>query len=255
MFKSRKIVREKSQELIQLGGKDVAYTLVRSSRAKRISIKIGERSGLEVIMPLRASLSHVPRFIHEKENWILNHLQEIEKKEANKPQLTDGARITILGITKTLRLYPTRKPKPHVKEARALKYDQDVAYYDAPEILIYANNLKDAKAALEKHLRKKAKEHFQHRTTQLAEEMGLTFNRISIKGQKSRWGSCSREKNLNFNWRLVFVPLEVSDSIIYHELSHTKHLNHGKRFYQLLEAYCPDHKNLSKQLKNSNFLL
>lgn len=248
-------MREKSRETIQLDGRDILYTLVKSSRAKRISIKVGERSGLEVIIPLRASLSQVPRFIHEKEDWILKHLKDIEDKKESAPQLKDGARVTVLGVSKIIRLYSTRKPKPHVKEARALKYNQDAAYYDGHEILIYANTLKDARAALEKHLRKQAKKHFEKRTTQLAEEMGVTFNRITIKGQKSRWGSCSRGKNLNFNWRLVFATLEVSDSIIYHELAHTAHLNHGKRFYALLEKHCSNHKNLSNQLKNSKSLL
>lgn len=255
MFKRKKLIREKSREAIQLGGQEVTYTLVRSSRAKRLSLKIGEQTGLEVVVPLRASLSHIPRFIRGKEQWVLQHLQEIEANKASKPQLRDGARVTILGVTQTIRLFPTRKPKPHVKEARALKYDQDTAYYDRPEILIYANSLTDAREALEKHLRKQAKQHFRERTAELAEEMDVTFNRVTIKGQKSRWGSCSRDKNLNFNWRLVFTSLEVSDSIIYHELAHTVHLNHGKRFYALLEKHCPDHKKLSLQLKNSLFLL
>lgn len=255
MFTKKKLIREKTEETIQLGAQEVPYTLVRSSRAKRLSIKIGERSGLEVVIPLRGSLSHVPRFLREKELWILRHLRDIETKKAAKPQLKDGARVTVLGIRKTIRLYPTRKPKPHVKEARALKYAQDVAYYDEPEILVYANSITDARTALEKHFRKQAKPHFTRRTTELADEMGVTFNRVTIKGQKSRWGSCSREKNLNFNWRLVFVSLEISDSIIYHELAHTVHLNHGKRFYTLLEKHCPNHKKLSQQLRNSTFFL
>jgi len=173
--------------------------------------------------------------------------------------------ITVLGTPKTVRILPTRKKKSYVKEARALKFKEDHAYYDNHEILIYcvakapdeikdsSETLKESKLVLEKHLRKVAKAHFQKRTTILAEEMNLTYNRISVKAQKSRWGSCSRDKNLNFNWRLILTTPEIMDSIIIHELAHLKHLNHGKRFYELVEKHCPEHKKYSRQLKETHF--
>lgn len=254
MFK-RKTVREKSREAITLGGREIPYTLVRSNRARRLSLKVGEKNGLEVVVPLRASIHQVPRFIRDKEQWILKHLTDIARKKATRPQLRDGTQVHILGVPATIRLYKTRKPRPVVREARALKFGRDTAYYEGQEILIYANTLTDAKKALEKHLRVRAKQHFTRRTAELAEQMGVSYKRISIRGQKSRWGSCSREKNLNFNWKLVFARPEISDSIIMHELAHTVHLNHGKRFYALLEKHCPNHRELSRELKAASFIL
>lgn len=266
MFKTRKIIREKSRQKIMIGEKEIPYTLIRSNRARRVSLRVGERTGLEVVVPLRGSLSQVPRFMREKEVWILRHLREIEKKKANKPQLRDGAQVHILGEPRTIRLHPAPpcrpsqrgaplRRRPHVKEARMLKFSSDAAYYDGTEILIYASSLTDARQALEKHLRAQAKKQFSRRTAEVAARMGVTYNRITVKGQKSRWGSCSREKNLNFNWRLIFASPEIVDSIIFHELTHTVHLNHGKRFYALLEKHCPNHRELSRQLKNMSFII
>ncbi len=254
MFKKlikKRIVREVSAQKMTIHGREVSYTLVRSSRAKRLSLKIGEQSGFEVVVPIRTALSSVPRFLKQKEDWILKHVEDLEEQRAARPKIEDGSAITILGVKKKIRIFPTRKPKPHVKEARALEFDSatDTAYYGNPEILIYSNTSADARAALEKHLRKQAAQHFKTRTATVSQEMGTTYNRISIKGQKTRWGSCSREKNLNFNWRLLFATPEIVDSIIIHELAHTVHLNHSRRFYTLVEAHCPNHRALSKQLQ------
>ncbi|MFH1657363.1 MAG: M48 family metallopeptidase [bacterium] len=81
----------------------------------------------------------------------------------------------------------------------------------------------------------------------------LSFRRISIKNQKSRWGSCSRKKNLNFNYRIVFLPDRFSDYIVVHELCHLKELNHSRNFWQLVSETIPDYRQIRKELKNFLF--
>lgn len=76
------------------------------------------------------------------------------------------------------------------------------------------------------------------------------FNRISIRNQKSRWGSCSKNKNLNFNFKLALLPLHCADYIIIHELCHLKEMNHSKNFWLLVEKTCPNHKKITKEIKN-----
>jgi predicted metal-dependent hydrolase len=77
----------------------------------------------------------------------------------------------------------------------------------------------------------------------------LTWNRISIRNSKTRWGSCSRKGNLNFSYRLHFVPIELLDYVIVHELSHLKEFNHSIKFWQLVSKTIPDYKQRRKQLK------
>lgn len=77
---------------------------------------------------------------------------------------------------------------------------------------------------------------------------GLSYCRVTVKNMRSRWGSCSRRKNLNFHYRLLFLPVRLADYVIVHELCHLKHLNHSKRFWDLVRCAVPDHTTLRREL-------
>jgi predicted metal-dependent hydrolase len=79
--------------------------------------------------------------------------------------------------------------------------------------------------------------------------MGISYQRIAIRGQKTRWGSCSRKKNLSFNWKLIMAPGSVVEYVIIHELLHLKEMNHSKRFWELVARYCPGWRENKKWLK------
>jgi len=78
---------------------------------------------------------------------------------------------------------------------------------------------------------------------------GLKWNRISIRDQKSRWGSCSRKGNLNFNYKLLFLPAKLQDYVVAHELCHLQEMNHSQKFWDLVAKTLPDFKNLRRELK------
>ncbi len=79
---------------------------------------------------------------------------------------------------------------------------------------------------------------------------GFVYNRVAIKDARSRWGSCSQKKNLNFNYRLVFLPPHLVDYIIVHELCHLKEFNHGPNFWVLVAETMPTYKEYIQELKN-----
>jgi len=79
------------------------------------------------------------------------------------------------------------------------------------------------------------------------------FNRISIRNQRTRWGSCSSKKNLNFNYRLLFLPKRISDYIIVHELCHLKELNHSRKFWNLVAEVMPDYLEIRRDLRDKRF--
>ncbi len=100
-------------------------------------------------------------------------------------------------------------------------------------------------------LKLSAELHIPKRVEFYAEKMGLDYGKISIKLQKTRWGSCSVRKNLNFNCLLMLAPGEVIDSVVVHELCHLKEMNHSKNFYELVYSYFPDYYRCNSWLKKN----
>ncbi|MGN1266774.1 MAG: M48 family metallopeptidase [Dorea sp.] len=95
-----------------------------------------------------------------------------------------------------------------------------------------------------------AKKIIPERVAFYARIMNVTYGRITIREQKTRWGSCNAAGNLNFNWKLILMPGEVMDYVVVHELAHRKEMNHSKAFWKIVESVLPDYKERRKQLKS-----
>lgn len=93
------------------------------------------------------------------------------------------------------------------------------------------------------------KEKIGSRVAYYSKIMGVTVGRITIRNQKTRWGSCSSKGNLNFNYQLYYLPEELLDYVVIHELAHRRHMNHSADFWAEVEKYCPDYKVQRKRLK------
>ena len=102
---------------------------------------------------------------------------------------------------------------------------------------------------LEAIYRKAAREYFPKRVSHYAHILGVTYGKISIRDQKTRWGSCSSEGNLSFNWRLILAPPNVLDYVVVHELCHRKEMNHSHEFWALVESIMPNYKEYRKWLR------
>lgn len=100
-------------------------------------------------------------------------------------------------------------------------------------------------------LAEKAKQIIPERVRYYAPKIGVTYNRITIRCQRTRWGSCSSKGNLNFNCLLALFPLEVIDSVVVHELCHRKHMNHSPQFYTEIEKVFPEYKKWHKWLSDN----
>lgn len=92
---------------------------------------------------------------------------------------------------------------------------------------------------------------FRSRVEFWAPHLGVTFNRVSVKDQRTLWGSCTRAGNLNFSWRLALAPDPVLDYLIVHELSHRAQMNHSRRFWEVVERVCPGHRTHRRWLRRN----
>lgn len=95
----------------------------------------------------------------------------------------------------------------------------------------------------------KALKIFPERVEYYARKMGISYGRITIREQKTRWGSCSSKGNLNFNWKLTLMPMEILDYVVVHELAHRREMNHSKDFWKIVEQVLPDYQERRKQLR------
>lgn len=110
-------------------------------------------------------------------------------------------------------------------------------------------------AAQEKELRERAKSVLAQRTAYFARQVGVTYGRITVRDQKTRWGSCSQTGNLNFNFRLILAPPEVLDYVVVHELCHRRQMNHSAQFWQEVAQVLPDYRKRKAWLTENGWRL
>jgi predicted metal-dependent hydrolase len=229
--------RERS---IAINGAEVTYILKTSARARRLRLVIRPATGLEVVMPRGATLADVDRILCEKAAWIETTLARMATQVvAPPPPLTDGRVLSYLG--EPLRLViQTGAP---VGRFRAALRDGMLT------LTVASTSEETVRIALETWYRRQARDIFPERITRCNIAYGFQYGRVSIKDQKSRWGSCSRKGNLNFNWRLLLAPLPVLDYVVYHELAHLKEPNHSPRFWAVVAGPCPEYRERRRWLK------
>ena len=97
--------------------------------------------------------------------------------------------------------------------------------------------------------KKRAENVLKERCCYYAGLMGVSYGSITVREQKTRWGSCSAKGNLNFNYKLYFLPAELMDYVIIHELAHRRHMNHSAAFWQVVEQYCPEWRTARARLR------
>ncbi len=214
------------------------YTLKKNKSAKNLKIKIDANGTIVVVAHPFIPKLFIDQFVKQHQDWISKNL---EKQQA-KPKFNTVTEVHIFGkkyqkklefsLKNKIGMYtrgenlifnPTTKPELNT-EAEKKKWD------------------KKFQEKLEFFLKNTANHYIIARTHKISEKMGLKFNKITLKKQKTRWGSCSSQKNLNFNWQLVHFEPKIIDYVIVHELAHLVNMNHSQKFWNFVEKYDPEYK-------------
>ena len=227
------------KRVVVANGRRVEYTLIQSAR-RDVLFQALPGAGIRVYAPKYVGLRVVDDMVRERAAQLVEMLREVEAKlEADRlaHPVSDGSPILIEGRRHALRLSKGRRT------AGAAVGDEYRLTLPEPD--------SDAavRAALRSTLSEMALRRIRERLEYYAPRVGRSPGRVTIREQKSRWGSCSGKGNLNFNWKLIMAPPEVLDYVVVHELCHLREFNHSPRFWALVAAQLPDYEVWKRWLK------
>lgn len=212
----------------------INYSVIRSKR-KTLAIHITKEANVEVRAPLTIPQEKIERFVKEKENWILKHLQaqEARLRQREAFYLDYGHSVRFLGESVLVL----------VRKGNKAGYDGD--YFYLPPNLT-PDEIKKAVIQIYKVW---AKQILQEKVLQYAQKMAVQPSRVTITNARTRWGSCSRKKNISFSWRLIMADDAVVDYVIVHELAHIREHNHSGKFWSIVASILPDYKGSQAKLR------
>jgi len=230
--------RQPAEDCLQLSAGTVPVRFVRNDAARRYILRLGSDGSARVTVPRRGSIKAAREFAQRQVAWIEKQLHKRTTQSAQPAAWVHGTEILFRGEMSTLLVDLDGK--------RVRFADQSIALRE---------NLGDLRPAIEEHLRTLAVRELFARTWELASLHGVAISRVSVRNQRSRWGSCSARKTISLNWRLVQTPVFVTDYIILHELMHLREMNHSRRFWRQVEQVCPDFQKAESWLKAHSGLL
>ena len=202
---------------------EIRYQIRRSPRARRVRVTVDPARGIEVILPRRASEREAAAAISELRPWIERRMTEFAAARASVA--ARGNSVPYLGAM--------LRTVPQPGRMRVHRRGSD--------LLVPAEGA-DRVAALERWYRRAAHSEIEPRLDRACDAAGTTYSKLTIRGQRTRWASCSRSGAMSFNWRLLLAPEPVLDYVVWHEVCHLEVMDHSPRFWSLLARRCPDYR-------------
>lgn len=247
-MKSRKKVVQKKAELfssLDLEEQRVYFRMRNNTRLRKSRLVVSPEEGLVVESPRNLDIEHAHRLISRRKTWVLSALESVKQKQQRAFDIKQHVNsILVFGREKLV----------HVRVGQNRNYVLESGERVCLGFEKQRVRKIEVEHCIEEWLKEKAKRYLPLRVRQLNQGR-FKINQVYIKDQRTIWGSCSAEGNINLNWRLVMAPRTVSDYIIYHELCHTRFLNHSKRYWTLVSETFPRYEDAEVWFKNYGFLL
>ncbi len=218
----------------------VPLRFVRNLRARRYVLRLGADGSARVTIPRGGSVVEAQRFAERNREWLARQI----RRQAARPRISDewriGAEILLRGEPFTL---------------AAETCEGKILLRLGGETITASCGEGDLRPAVEKHLWRLAAKELPPKVLAHAARHASPVRRITVRSQKSRWGSCSRRGTISLNWRLIQAPPSVQDYIVLHELMHFRQMNHSPEFWREVAAVCPDYEAAERWLKRHSALL
>lgn len=216
----------------ELAGRRIPVRVRRHARARRLRLRVRGNGEVELTLPPRCGRRQAEAFLLDSREWIARQLASIAPLE--RPMLIE---LGAVGRTWTVGYRPdgaagVRESGDHLKVGGT-----------------------EWREALLKWLQRAGRRFLPPQLDAVSREVGLPYNRASIRGQKSRWGSCSAAANINLNYRLLFLEPPLVRYLFIHELCHTVHLNHSSDFWALVAEKEPAYRELDRRLRRAGALV
>ena len=210
------------------------YNIIRSRR-KTAAIHILPKGVVEIRAPLKMPGKDIDRFVAAKGKWIREKLLLVKERSENRAafRLDYGDCVFVKG-----RACPIA-----AKPGNRIGFDGAQLYMPPG---LEPGQIKDACVKLYRLI---AKQVLAEKTLEYASKMGVAFSSMKISSAKTRWGSCSGKKSINYSWRLMMAEEDVIDYVVVHELAHIKEMNHSARFWAIVASVLPDYKDRQLRLK------
>jgi predicted metal-dependent hydrolase len=227
------------EDWLEVGGKRVPLLLVRHSRARRYLLRLCPDGTARVTVPRGGSVTEARRFADRHRDWLAEQLKRLPRDPPLRQEWRLGAEVWFHGELVRLEAEPNGG---NVIGLGSLK-------------LTGIDSASDLRPVVERHLRRVAERELPARVIELAVLHQLCVRRVTVRDQRTRWGSCSRRGTISLNWRLIQTPPFVCDYILLHELMHLREMNHSPRFWRQVERVCPDFSQAEQWLKQHSKLL
>jgi len=216
----------------------MAYHWRRSPRAKQLQVRITPWHGIEVVIPTRTSKQRVRFFLTRQRKWIRDTWQRMQSQivdaDRGLPEVLD-----LRALSEHWRVHYRRRSGA---QTRIVTRGRDVIVYH------HGDDEPACRMALRRWLARHAREYLGAKAQRMSAATGHRYRRLQIRGQKSRWGSCSSNGTLSLNYKLLFLEPELVRYLLVHELAHTRVLDHSPRFWKYVARHEPHWRELDVQL-------
>lgn len=228
----------------QFGNQTIPYTLTKSHRRKTLSISV-DQHGVSVISPSDVDIKKIEMILHNKAIWIIKQLSDFKEMHTNYKERSflSGEKLPYLGRHYRLKVMKTDTDEPILRfyQGRFLaELPKETSEKELRGLLypLYVNWIKGRA------------NHFVHdRIKRFTLKLQQEPNKIIIKDQKQRWGSCTPSGTILLNWRIFLAPTSVIDYVLAHELVHLKHMDHSKEYWDTLRMLMPDYERRKEWLR------